>query len=356
MKKRKETNPRQTPAEMASKTLSTMEKRIPSHCTLWRCKEFGITEEPHEGPPRPLERGSCRSPQGATRTGALSATTHRDSRLQEFQVPFTRELRLGWQASTWTPRGPKLARAGVRSRQSVASSASPGRGGERGHQSEPPENRLSAARRPPRSRPARETSSSDGRGAGRPAVVGVAPLPSPPARVPGPPGLASASPSGPAPTPVAPRREATLLARPAAPGDRARERPSRTRPNTASPAPRARLDAREFSLKFTWRSSRWKSSPAATAAAATAAAATEAATAFLPASPPRPPRACAQRPLPTNNRKNHRGTRTVGEEGPGERDHRDGCLAGLHPGSTTAEPWLLLAVGRQKNSWTTGSL
>lgn len=173
--------------------------------------------------------------------------------------PFCSGALIGMTGVNLDSKGPKLARAGVQSQQFAASSASPGRGGECGHQSEPPANRLSVARRPPRSRPARETSLSGGRGAGRPAVVCVAPLPTPPARTPGPPGLANASPSAPAPTPVAPRREATLLVRPAAPGDDARARPSRTR-HAASPAPRAGLDAREFNLKSPEASAR-KASP-----------------------------------------------------------------------------------------------
>ncbi|MEJ1281759.1 hypothetical protein NN561_012709 [Cricetulus griseus] len=67
----------------------------------------------------------------------------------------------GWNDSVNSdPRGPKLARAGVQSQQSAASSASPGRGRERRHRSESRQRTVSqrAARRPPRRRPAGETS------------------------------------------------------------------------------------------------------------------------------------------------------------------------------------------------------
>lgn len=49
------------------------------------------------------------------------------------------------------------------------------------------------------------------------------------------------------------------------------------------------------------------------------------------------PRACAQRPLPTNDRKNHRGRPGAREEGLGEQDHREGRQSAALSRSPPAE-------------------
>lgn len=120
--------------------------------------------------------------------------------------------------------GPELPRAGVQSQQSVAPSAPPGRGGKRGPQSQSRQRTVSLGGSSPPGQQAGQKNFLKWREENRLARGRLrrSPPDTPCAVPPGPPRLASASPSAPAPTPVAPWREATRLGRPAARGARAR--------------------------------------------------------------------------------------------------------------------------------------
>lgn len=147
--------------------------------------------------------------------------------------------------STQDSEGPELARAGVQSRQSVASSAPPGRGGTRPPKPER-QRTVSLGGSSPPGQQAGQRNFLKWREENRLARGRLrrSPPDTPCAVPPGPPGLPSASPSAPAPTPVAPWREATRLTRPAARGAHARGSV------TYLPRSSASADRRpEFSLK-----------------------------------------------------------------------------------------------------------
>lgn len=188
-----------------------MKERVPGHCTL---VDRQITDE-QQGAAVFTRAWVSRLTQRATRHGSTRAPTAK-------AVCPLAPRSAGWNDSVNSDsKGPKLARAGVQSQQSAASSASPGRGRERGHQSESRQRTVSqrlvaprAAGRPEKLPKWREESRlASGRLCRYP--------PDTPCEVPRTPGTRERVPSTPAPTSGAPWREAT---RPAARGARARVR------------------------------------------------------------------------------------------------------------------------------------
>lgn len=151
----------------------------------------------HKGPPCPLERGSrahpaCHAPrehQGSVCTGCVS--------------PHFGALAGMTGLSTQDSEGPELARAGVQSQQSVASSAPPGRSGKRGHQNQSRQRTVSLGGPSPPGQQAGQRNFLKWREENRLARGRLrrSPPDTPCAVPPGPPGLPSASPLGPRPHP-----------------------------------------------------------------------------------------------------------------------------------------------------------
>lgn len=214
---------------MASKTINPMEERIPDHCTLQRGREFGIIDELHKGPPVHSSVGlaahlGCHAP----RERSLPPRT-RTPDCRSFESPLLRSSewddrrQLGLQGAQTSPGWSSKSTVGRLFRSSRP------RWGARPPERAASEPSLSGSTSPVQQAGPRNflkwregSRQASGRLLRSP--------PDTPCAVPRTPGARKrVPPLAPAPTPVAPRREATLLARPAAPGDHARA------PTTYSP-------------------------------------------------------------------------------------------------------------------------